>query len=321
MCETHAFMAEVTSLPPTSVPRSTPLPYPEATQPRKIYWHYAINIGLVHVLACLAFVPWFFSWSGALLCFLGLYVFGTLGINLGFHRVLTHQSLVLPKWLERTFATLAICCLEDSPARWVAIHRLHHQHSDEQPDPHSPLVSLMWGHVGWVIVRSTWHDSTNHYERYCRDVLRDRYYFWCERKLHWYWVYLAHVLAFYLAGFGVGWLMTGNLAGAVQLGASWTVWGALLRTVLVWHITWSVNSICHLFGYQNYSTGDSSRNNVLAGLISNGDGWHNNHHAHPRCAAHGHQWWEFDLTFWTIRGLQKCGLASNVVLHPLEKRR
>ena len=148
-----------------SKPLPVSLPHPEATQPVKIYWHYALNIALVHALACLALVPWFFSWSGVLLCFLGLYVFGTLGINLCFHRILTHQSLLLPKWLERSLATIAICCLEDSPARWVAIHRIHHQHSDEQPDPHSPLVNLFWGHMGWIVVRSKHHDLTNHYER------------------------------------------------------------------------------------------------------------------------------------------------------------
>jgi fatty-acid desaturase len=305
--------AHITESPSTAIAR------PEATQPVRIYWHYAINLLIVHLLALLAFVPWLFSWTGAVVCFAGLYVFGTLGINLCFHRMLTHRSLEVPKWLEYTLATIAICCLEDSPARWVAIHRMHHQHSDEQPDPHSPLVNLLWGHMGWIVVRSAHHDLTNHYERYCRDILRDPFYFWCERRLHWFWLYIGHAVAFYLVGLAIGWSTTGSLSAGVQFGASLLVWGVFLRTVLVWHITWAVNSFGHVFGYQNYDTGDSSRNNVWFALLSNGDGWHNNHHAYPRCAAHGHKWWEFDVTFITVRILERLGLARNVVMHPLDK--
>jgi stearoyl-CoA desaturase (delta-9 desaturase) len=234
--------------------------------------------------------------------------------------MLTHRSLTLPNWLEYTVATLAVCCLEDSPARWVAIHRLHHQHSDHQDDPHSPLVSLLWGHFGWVFVKNRQHDVTVRYERYCRDILRDPYYFWCERKLHWFWIYLAHAALFYLVGVVAGCAIGGNLMSGVQLGVSLLVWGVFLRTVLVWHVTWSVNSFGHVFGYRNYETNDSSRNNVLFALLSNGDGWHNNHHAFQRCAAHGHKWWEFDVTYLTIRLLEAIGLATNVVKYPLEKR-
>jgi fatty-acid desaturase len=294
---------------------------PAATNPVRVYWQYAINVVLIHLLALLAFVPWFFSWTGVVICVLGLYVFGTLGINLGFHRMLTHRSLVVPKWLEYCLSTLAVCCLQDSPARWVAIHRMHHQHSDEQPDPHSPMVSLLWGHLGWVMIKNTEHDRTFHYENYCRDVLRDPYYFWIERKLRWFFIYLAHAALFYFVGLAIGWVSTGELMGGVQFGASLLVWGVLVRTVLVWHITWTVNSFGHVFGYQNYETGDSSRNNLLFALISNGDGWHNNHHAFQRCAAHGHKWWEFDVTYLTIQLLEKLRLATNVVRYPLEAKR
>ncbi len=310
-----------TQAKPARYKPNTQLTRPVATNPVRIYWPYAINMAVLHLLALLAFVPWFFSWTGVVLCVLGLYVYGTLGINLCFHRMLTHRSLTVPMWLERTLATLAICCLQDSPARWVSIHRQHHQHSDTEPDPHSPLVNLLWGHMGWVLFKSGTHDSTMHYERYCRDILRDPYYFWCERKLRWFWIYLAHAAAYYFVGLAVGWAMTGTLLGGVQFGASLLVWGAILRTILVWHITWSVNSFGHVFGYQNYDTDDSSRNNVLFALLSNGDGWHNNHHAYQRCAAHGHKWWEFDLTYLTIRLLEGVGLATNVVKHPLVNNR
>ncbi|MDG2383237.1 MAG: fatty acid desaturase [Pirellulaceae bacterium] len=291
---------------------------PVATDPMRLYWPYAINLVLIHLAALLVLLPWCFSWLGVGLCVVGLYIFGTLGINLAYHRMLTHRSLTLPKWLEYVVVTLAICCLEDSPARWVAIHRLHHQHSDREPDPHSPLVNLFWGHVGWVLVKNRSHDSTVHYERYCRDVLRDPFYFWCERKLHWFWLYILHALLIFGVGFGIGWGTTREWMGAIQLGVSLLVWGVFLRTVLVWHITWAVNSFGHVYGYQNYDTKDSSRNNILFALISNGDGWHNNHHAHQRCAAHGHKWWEFDVTYSTIRLLESVGLATNVVKHPLE---
>jgi fatty-acid desaturase len=298
-----------------------PLLRPKSTDPVRVYWPYAINLILIHLLSLLAFVPWFFSWAGVVALVLGLYVFGTLGINLAFHRMLTHRSLAMPKWLEYCFSTLAVCCLQDSPARWVAIHRLHHQHSDDQPDPHSPLVNLFWGHMGWLVVKNASHDKTFHYERYCRDVLRDPYYFWIERKLRWFWIYLAHAAIYFLVGGAIGWAIHGQLLAGAQLGASLLVWGVFLRTVLVWHITWSVNSIGHVFGYQNYETGDASRNNMLCALLSNGDGWHNNHHAYQRCAAHGHKWWEFDVTYITIWILERLGLANNVVKFPLQPHR
>ena len=280
-----------------------PISRPASTDPFRIYWERAISLTVLHVLALLVLVPWYFSWSGVVLCFAGLYVFGTLGINLAYHRMLTHRSLVLPKWLEYCVSTLAVCCLQDSPARWVAIHRLHHQHSDDQPDPHSPLVSLLWGHFGWIVVKNSDHERIFRYENYCRDILKDPYYFWLERNLHWAVVYLAHALVFLLAGGAVGLATTGSWLAGLQLGLSWVIWGVVLRTVLVWHITWTVNSLGHIYGYQTYSTGDSSRNNVLFALLSNGDGWHNNHHAFQRCAAHGHKWWEFDVTFLTIQAL------------------
>jgi stearoyl-CoA desaturase (delta-9 desaturase) len=175
--------------------------------------------------------------------------------------------------------------------------------------------------MGWVVVKNATHDTTFHYERYCRDVLRDPYYFWIERKLRWFWLYLAHAAVYFLGGWAVGWAISGQGMLGLQFGASLLVWGVFLRTVLVWHITWAVNSFAHVFGYQNYDTGDSSRNNVLFALISNGDGWHNNHHAFQRCAAHGHKWWEFDVTYITIRVLERLGLATNVVKHPLQPHR
>jgi fatty-acid desaturase len=289
------------------------LSWPEtAVAPVNVRWRYAIGIPLVHVLACLAFVPYFFSWTGVVLAIAGLYMFGTLGINLCYHRLLTHQGFVAPKWLEHSLAILGVCTLQDTPACWVAMHRIHHKHSDERPDPHSPLVNFLWGHCGWLMFQNRDFLNINYYSRFTRDLLRDSFYMKLERGGNWLWVYLASMAVFFLAGFAIGWPLWG-LAAGVQFGLSLLVWGVFVRTVLTWHITWSVNSVTHVWGYRNYDTDDNSRNNLLVGLWSNGEGWHNNHHADQRAAAHGHKWWEFDVTWLTIRALEKFGLVREVV--------
>ena len=290
------------------------IPTPEATQPLKIQWQYAIVLTVVHVVALTAFLPWLFTWSGLILAILGHFLFGMFGITIGYHRLLTHRGFTCPKWLEHTLALLGICNLQDSPARWVAIHRMHHQHSDKQPDPHSPLVNFLWGHVGWVVCRHRDLDTTSHYERYVRDLLRDPFYLQLERKQGWFFVYTAHALIIMLVGAIFGYLIHGgNSSEALRYAASWGVWAVAVRTVFVLHGTWSVNSIAHLFGYRNYETRDHSTNNWLVALISHGEGWHNNHHAEPRSAIHGHRWWEYDMSWWVISTWERIGLAKDVV--------
>jgi fatty-acid desaturase len=294
-----------------------PLPrvdVPPGAAKRHILWPYVIGVGFYHAVALLAFIPWFFSWTGVALALAGLYVFGTLGINLCYHRLLTHGSLSSPKWFEHCLAVLGVCCLQDTPGRWVAVHRMHHQYSDEQPDPHTPLVNFLWSHMGWLFVENEEVNSAANYDRYARDILRDPFYFRLERNLNWLWIVLASWGVFYAAGALAGYLMTGTAAGALQFGASVLLWGVFVRTVAVWHITWSVNSLSHVFGYQTYDTGEDSRNNWFVGLISNGEGWHNNHHADQRSAAHGHRWWELDVTYLTIRLFKAVGLAHDVIL-------
>lgn len=291
---------------------SPPLSLPATVDRRKILWPYTIGIVLYHFLALLALVPWLFSWTGVVLACLGCYVFGTLGINLCYHRLLAHRSAACPKWLEHALAILGVCCLQDTPARWVAIHRLHHQRSDERDDPHSPLVTFLWGHVGWLLVDNREINQVSTYDRYAEDVLGDRFYFRLERDLLWVWIAVAHAAGFFLAGFAVGWTTTGLAGEGARFGASLVVWGVILRTVVVWHITWSINSVTHLWGYRSYETGENSRNNWIVALVSNGEGWHNNHHADPRSAAHGHRWWEVDVTYLTIRLLRVLGLAGDV---------
>jgi fatty-acid desaturase len=288
------------------------LPLPAAVNPLQIAWPYAIGVTSYHMLALLAFVPWFFSWSGVALALLGIYVFGTLGINVCYHRLLTHRGLVCPKWLEHALAILGVCCFQDTPARWVAAHRRHHQYADEQPDPHSPLVNFFWAHMGWLLVENGDLTRLGMYERYSKDILRDPFYKRVERN-H-IWVVLASWFVFFFAGLAAELLMSGTIWEAVQFGASLLLWGVIVRTVLVWHITWSINSVTHIWGYRNYETDEDSRNNLFIGIISNGEGWHNNHHADQRSAKHGHLWWELDVAYLSIRLLAALGLASGIVL-------
>jgi fatty-acid desaturase len=290
------------------------VPRPEETEPLRILWQYAIVLGLVHLIALYAFLPYFFTWSGVILAIAGHFVFGMMGITIGYHRLLTHRGFTCPKWLEHTLAILGICNLQDSPARWVAIHRMHHQHSDKQPDPHTPLVNFFWGHVGWVVCRHRDLDRTSHYERYVRDLLRDPFYLRLERRGGWFFVFLSHAILITLAGAAFGyWISGGETSEAIRYAGSWAVWAVAVRTVFVLHGTWSVNSLSHLFGYRNYETRDHSTNNWFVALFTHGEGWHNNHHAEPRAAAHGHRRWEFDMSWCVIRMMENVGLAKDVV--------
>ncbi len=277
--------------------------------------HRPILTGIVgfHLLALVACVPWLFSWSGLAWAVAGLYLFGTLGINIGYHRLLTHRGFSCPRWLEHGLTVLGACCWQGSPMNWVAVHRMHHQHSDVPGDPHSPRASFFWSHMGWFLIYDPAIYNLATYDRYARDLFQDRFNKWLERPRVWRTIHAIQWMAFFVSGALAGALWTGSLLGAVRLGLSWLVWGVFVRTVAVWHITWSVNSVTHLWGYRSFETHDGSRNNWLVGLVSNGEGWHNNHHAEPRCAAHGRRWWELDISYGTIRALELVGLASDVV--------
>ena len=158
------------------------------------------------------------------------------------------------------------------------------------------------------------------YERYARDVLRDPFYLRLERNFWQLKILLIQLNVFFVAGLLVGLAQTVSTSAAVPVAISFIVWGVFVRTVFVWHQTWAVNSVTHLWGYRNYSTDEDSRNNVLVGLWAHGEGWHNNHHADQRSARHGHRWWEIDTTYFTIRIFEALGLAWNVVL-PRSRRR
>jgi stearoyl-CoA desaturase (delta-9 desaturase) len=273
-----------------------------------------LGVAGFHLVALLACLPWLFSWSGLAWAVAGLYLFGTLGINIGYHRLLTHRGFACPLWLEHALTVLGACCYQSSPMKWVAVHRMHHQHSDAAEDPHTPKGSFFWSHMGWFLIHDPALYTVATYDRYARDLFRDRFYKNLERPRVWRNLHLTQWAVFFAAGCAAGALATHSLVGAAQLGLSWLVWGVFVRTVAVWHITWSVNSVTHLWGYRTYPTRDDSRNNWLVGLLSNGEGWHNNHHAHPRSAAHGLRWWELDVSYLTIRLLALVGLARDVVV-------
>ncbi len=269
---------------------------------------------LCHSVALLAFFPWFFSWTGVFLLFLGILLTGVLGLNVGFHRLLTHRGFTCPLWLEHMLAILGTCALQLSPAYWVAIHRRHHHYADEDKDPHSPLKGFLWAHLGWVLVRSGDMKAKTVIDRYARDLMRDPLYAWLERNYMWIVLPFAVWAVVFVAGYGAIALGGGSAHDALQFASSLVVWGCALRIVVVWHNTWAVNSIGHLWGYRNYDTPDDSRNSLLVGIIAGGEGWHNNHHADPNSAKHGHRPGEFDFSWEMIRLMMWLGLATNVSL-------
>lgn len=295
----------------TSGPGS--IPRPKAVDKRsRILWENLVPFVVFHALIPLAFFPYVFSWWGVAFLPIGNYLFCSLGIGAGYHRLLTHRGFQCPKWFEYTLATLGMCSLQDSPIRWALVHRIHHQHSDHQPDPHTPMAGVFWSHVGWMFVENRELDSAVMYDRYARDLLKDPYYFWMQRGGRWVLVYLAHALIITAIGFVFGWLQSNDLSTATRFGVQWFMWGVIYRTIFTWHVTAAINSAAHLWGYRNYETRENSRNNWLFGILTNGEGWHNNHHADPRSARHGHRWWELDLTYVTLCLCERIGIVWNV---------
>ncbi|MFW6060998.1 MAG: acyl-CoA desaturase [Phycisphaeraceae bacterium] len=280
----------------------------QATPPRRgglqwsnLDWKVIIAMTVLHVVALAAVLPMFFTWSGLALMFLFMWISGGLGITLGFHRLLTHRSFRTPRWLEYTLTLCGCLAWQGAPANWVGVHRLHHKHADSDHDPHSPDHGFTWSHILWTLHKRI--EGIRGVDA-ARDLMRDRPMRWINR-LYW-------LPQFILAGalLGIGWAI-----GGWTLALSWIIWGIALRTVIVFHGTWFVNSAAHTWGYQNYeSTGEHSTNNWWVAIVSFGEGWHNNHHAHPRSAAHGLRWFEFDPTWWTIKLLSWVGLARDVHL-------
>jgi stearoyl-CoA desaturase (delta-9 desaturase) len=257
---------------------------------RGINWIFAITIVSFHLGALAAL---FYFWWSALLAFLIVWILAqNVGIAMGYHRLLTHRGYSTPKWLEYSIATCGTLALQGGPIYWVAVHRIHHKHTDKPGDPHSPRDGKWWSHMGWILNGSL-RNETGALRRYAPDLTRERYYRWLNR---YHWVPLT-VVGLFLFAFG-GW--------------SWLLWGAVLPATVGFHVTWMVNSVTHLWGSRRFSTSDDSRNNLLVALLTGGEGWHNNHHAHPVSARHGLAWYEIDVNYYGICLLETLGLATHI---------
>lgn len=249
---------------------------------------------------------WGFRWV-ELGLLVGMYIATALGITVGFHRLFTHQAFETNRGVQCVLVILGSMAVQGSLLKWVALHRRHHQHSDREDDPHSPhhsggsLLGLLRGfwhaHLGWVF-----QPDPPNLSHYVQDLRRNG----LVRRLS----------ALFPVWVAAGLLLPALLGGLLTL--SWMgvvlglLWGGLARIFLVHHVTWSVNSICHLWGRRPFATGDHSRNNWLLGLLALGEGWHNNHHAYPTSARHGLKWWQFDLSYGVIRLLAWVGLVWKV---------
>jgi stearoyl-CoA desaturase (delta-9 desaturase) len=212
---------------------------------------------------------------------------------MGYHRLHTHRGFKTPRLFEYFLAVCGTLTLEGGPIFWVAIHRQHHQHSDQPLDPHSPRVSPFWSHLGWILFGEAHHNDTALMSRYAPDLAKDRFYRWLTT---YHWVPLT-VLGFGLLAVG-GWPLVN--------------WALFLRVVVGLHATWLVNSATHLWGRRRFSTRDDSKNSWWVALLTFGEGWHNNHHAHPVSARHGLAWYEFDPTWLELKVLRAIGLVWDV---------
>jgi fatty-acid desaturase len=256
-----------------------------------INWISVTAFGAFHAGAVAAF--FFFTWP-AFWATLALYWISlSLGIGMGYHRLLTHRSYKPPKWIEYFLAVCGTLALEGGPMFWVATHRVHHQFSDKDGDPHSPLDGKWWSHITWMLVGDATHSDVARCSRYAPDICKDRFLVWLSQ---FHYVPLV-ILSVALLAFG---------------GLPFLLWGVFLRVTLGLHITWMVNSLTHFWGSRRFATHDGSRNNWFVALLSFGEGWHNNHHAHPTSARHGLAWYELDMSWLGIRFLQALGLAKSV---------
>ncbi len=262
-------------------------------------WPMLLLIGLFHAGALAAL--FLFTWQ-RLLVMAGIYILAiNVGIGMCYHRLLTHRGYQVPKWLEYLMTFFATLSLEGGPIFWVSTHRVHHQLSDKEGDPHTPREGGWWAHAGWVLFGQSLHAQTEALSRYAPDLSRDRFHVWLS-EYHWLPISLSAVLLL-----GGGWYWGGFVNGIAML-----LWGVFLRVTIGLHATWLVNSATHMWGRRRFNTHDDSRNSWWVALLTGGEGWHNNHHAHPVSARHGLTWYEIDPNFWGIWLLSKVGLARKV---------
>jgi fatty-acid desaturase len=264
----------------------------------KLNWLTASVMVAFHILAVAALFV--FSWQ-ALFVSLFLYWMATgLGISLGYHRLHTHRSYRTPKLLEYFFAICGTLTLEGGPLFWVATHRVHHQYSDHEGDPHTPRDGGFWAHMGWILFGEGHHSDTALMSKYAPDLAADPFY----RLLNTYHYVPLVVLGLVLLAVG-GWPLV--------------LWGVFLRVVVGLHATWLVNSATHMWGRRRFNTRDDSRNSWWVALLTFGEGWHNNHHAYPTSARHGLAWYEVDLSWLSLRLMRLFGLARDIRVARVER--
>src|SRR6195256_45045 len=243
-----------------------------------------------------------------------MYLISGIGVTVGFHRLLTHRAFETHRRLKYAFAVLGEMAVQGPVITWVADHRKHHAHTDEEGDPHSPHVGhgsglrgLLHAHVGWLM------NSMGRAERrrYAPELMEDPGMRRINRSFE------LIVLAGLVIPFALGFLIGGTLTAALTA----LLWGGLVRIFLLHHVTWSINSICHFFGRRRFATDDHSTNVFWLALPSLGESWHHNHHAFPRSAQHGLRRWELDPSAAVITLLERLGLAWNVVRITPERQR
>jgi stearoyl-CoA desaturase (delta-9 desaturase) len=265
-------------------------------QPLVLNWVNVVFFGSIHLLALLA--PWFFSWSALGIAIFLHWLLGSIGICLGYHRLLTHRSFQVPKPLEYIIATIGALALQGGPIFWVSGHRQHHLYTeDADKDPYAASRGFWWSHMLWLLYPRAEFFKRETYQKYAPDLARDPYYRWLDSNF----LLLQIPLGLLLFALG-GW--------------SFVIYGSVLRAVILWHSTWLINSATHMTGYRSFEVEDGSRNLWWAAILTYGEGWHNNHHAHPNVAKAGWKWWELDVTWWAIQVLRTLGLAKKVVMPP-----
>jgi stearoyl-CoA desaturase (delta-9 desaturase) len=258
---------------------------------QKLNWLTTVVLVLLHAGAVAAL--FMFSWKVvAATAFLYWMTIG-LGISMGYHRLHTHRSYRVPRILEYFFAVCGTMTLEGGPIFWVAMHRIHHQKSDQPGDPHSPRDGAWWAHVGWIMFGESNHSNTRLLSKYAPDLAKHRFYVWLN-NYHWVPLTVLGILLFALGGLPL------------------FLWGICVRIVTGLHATWLVNSATHLWGKRRFATRDDSRNSWWVALLTFGEGWHNNHHAHPTSARHGLAWYEFDPSWILIKTLRFLGIAKAI---------
>lgn len=269
-----------------------------AEQSAGLNWHTLIGVAIFHILAVAALFT--FSWSNLIAALILWWLAGSLGIGIGYHRLLTHRGFKTPKWVEYTLSIFGTLAIQSGPLSWVTTHRIHHAFTETEKDPHSPRFGTYWGHIGWIFRGTAQNQSWATMQRYCPDFANDRFHQIIDKY------YYVPTILLAVGLFAIG-------------GFSMILWAIFLRTVIGWHFTWLVNSATHLWGSRRFETRDDSRNNGLIAAITWGEGWHNNHHAHPRSARHGLAWYEFDINWMEISVMQKLGLVRDVYAYSEKK--